>query len=87
MVRTHLTAGRLVIVMAGPSLVDGVADRFVTRWAGLEPTEGLTFGLAGTPGRLSDWSPEGRDRVAQALREALVELNRAPPTPSCSPRG
>jgi uncharacterized protein (DUF885 family) len=56
----------------------GVADRFVRRWAELEPTDGLIYGLAGTPGRLSDWSPEGRARVADALRHGLAELDRTP---------
>jgi uncharacterized protein (DUF885 family) len=65
-------------MMAGRSLVYGVADRFVSRWAELEPTQGLIYGLAGTPGRLSDWSPEGRARVAEALREGLEELDRTP---------
>jgi uncharacterized protein (DUF885 family) len=65
-------------VIAGPSLVYGVADRFVSRWAELEPTQGLIHGLAGTPGRLSDWSPEGRARVAEALRDGLRELDRTP---------
>jgi uncharacterized protein (DUF885 family) len=51
----------------------------VRRWAELEPTEGLIYGLAGTPGRLSDWSPEGRARVAEALRHGLAELDRTPP--------
>jgi uncharacterized protein (DUF885 family) len=59
--------------------VFGVADRFVRRWAELEPTEGLIYGLAGTPGRLSDWSPQGRARVADALRHGLAELDRTPP--------
>ena len=56
----------------------GVADRFVSRWAELEPTEGLIYGLTGTPGRLSDWSPEGRGRIAEALRDGLDELDRTP---------
>ena len=64
--------------MAGQSPVFGVADRFVRRWAELEPTDGLIYGLAGTPGRLSDWSPEGRARVAEALRDGLQELDRTP---------
>jgi len=51
----------------------------VRRWAELEPTQGLIYGLAGTPGRLSDWSPQGRARVADALRHGLAELDRAPP--------
>jgi hypothetical protein len=59
--------------------VYGVADRFVRRWAELEPTQGLIYGLAGTPGRLSDWSPQGRARVADALRHGLAELDRTPP--------
>ncbi|HEX3213481.1 MAG TPA: DUF885 domain-containing protein [Actinomycetota bacterium] len=63
----------------GPSPVFGVADRFVRRWAELEPSQGLIYGLAGTPGRLSDWSPQGRARVADALREGLAELDRTPP--------
>jgi uncharacterized protein (DUF885 family) len=67
-----------LLVIAGPSLVYGVADRFVSRWAELEPTQGLIYGLAGTPGRLSDWSPEGRARVADALRDGLQELDRTP---------
>jgi uncharacterized protein (DUF885 family) len=69
---------RLLLVMAGQSPVFGVADRFVRRWAELEPTDGLIYGLAGTPGRLSDWSPEGRARVAEALRDGLQELDRTP---------
>jgi uncharacterized protein (DUF885 family) len=73
-----VTAGRLVLVSERPSPVYGVADRFVRRWAELEPTEGLTYGLAGTPGRLSDWSPQGRARVADALRHGLAELDRTP---------
>ena len=56
----------------------GVADRFVGRWAELEPSDGLIYGLAGTPGRLSDWSPEGRARVAEVLRGGLRELDRTP---------
>jgi uncharacterized protein (DUF885 family) len=32
----------------------------------------------GTPGRLSDWSPQGRARVADALRHGLAELDRTP---------
>jgi uncharacterized protein (DUF885 family) len=64
--------------MAGPGRVYDVADRFVSRWAELEPTEGLIYGLAGTPGRLSDWSPEGRARLAEALRNGLDELDRTP---------
>jgi uncharacterized protein (DUF885 family) len=48
----------------------------VGRWAELEPTQGLIYGLAGTPGRLSDWSPQGRARVADALRQGLAELDR-----------
>ena len=56
----------------------GVADRFVRRWAELEPTDGLLYGLAGTPGKLSDWSPEGRARLAEALRDGLRELDRTP---------
>jgi len=58
--------------------VFGVADRFVGRWAELEPSDGLIYGLAGTPGRLSDWSPEGRARVAEVLRGGLRELDRTP---------
>ena len=73
-----MTAGRLLLVIAGSSPLYGVADRFVSRWAELEPTQGLIFGLAGTPGRLSDWSPQGRARVAEALRQGLAELNRTP---------
>jgi uncharacterized protein (DUF885 family) len=73
-----VAAGRLVLVSEGPSPVFGVADRFVRRWAELEPTQGLIYGLAGTPGRLSDWSPQGRARVADALRHGLAELDRAP---------
>jgi hypothetical protein len=52
-----VTAGRLLLVSEGPSPVFGVADRFVRRWAELEPSQGLIYGLAGTPGKLSDWSP------------------------------
>src|SRR5215218_7446568 len=70
--------GRLLLVSEGPSPVFGVADRFVRRWAELEPTQGLTYGLTGTPGTLSDWSPEGRARVAEALRDGLDELDRTP---------
>ena len=73
-----MTAGRLVLVSERPSPVFGVADRFVRRWAELEPTQGLTYGLAGTPGKLSDWSPQGRARVADALRHGLAELDRTP---------
>jgi uncharacterized protein (DUF885 family) len=73
-----VTAGRLVPVAEGPSPVFGVADRFVRRWAELEPTQGLIYGLVGTPGRLSDWSPQGRARVADALRHGLAELDRTP---------
>jgi len=73
-----VTAGRLVLVSEGPSPVFGVADRFVRRWAELEPTQGLIYGLAGTPGRLSDWSPQGRARVADALHHGLAELDRTP---------
>jgi uncharacterized protein (DUF885 family) len=73
-----VTAGRLVPVAEGLSPVFGVADRFVRRWAELEPTQGLIYGLAGTPGRLSDWSPQGRARVADALRHGLAELDRTP---------
>jgi uncharacterized protein (DUF885 family) len=73
-----VTAGRLVVVSEGLSPVFGVADRFVRRWAELEPTQGLIYGLAGTPGRLSDWSPQGRARVADALRHGLAELDRTP---------
>lgn len=68
-----------MLVSERPSPVFGVADRFVRRWAELEPTQGLTYGLAGTPGRLSDWSPQGRARVADALRHGLAELDRTPP--------
>ena len=75
-----VTAGRLLLVSEGPRPVFGVADRFVRRWAELEPTQGLVYGLAGTPGRLSDWSPQGRARVADALRHGLAELDRTPPT-------
>jgi uncharacterized protein (DUF885 family) len=74
-----VTAGRLVRVSEGPSPVFGVADRFVRRWAELEPSQGLIYGLAGTPGRLSDWSPQGRALVADALRDGLAELGRTPP--------
>ena len=74
-----MTAGRLLVVSEGPSPVFGVADRFVRRWAELEPTEGLIYGLADVPGRLSDWSPQGRARVADALRHGLAELDRTPP--------
>jgi len=77
-----VTAGRLLVVSEGPSPVFGVADRFVRRWAELEPTQGLIYGLAGTPGRLSDWSPQGRALVADALRHGLAELNRTPPRDS-----
>jgi uncharacterized protein (DUF885 family) len=65
-------------VSAGRSYLYGVADRFVSRWAELEPTQGLIFGLAGTPGTLSDWSPAGRARLAEALRQGLAEVDRAP---------
>jgi len=51
----------------------------VRRWAELEPTQGLIYGLAGTPGRLSDWSPQGRAQLADALRHGLAELDRTPP--------
>jgi uncharacterized protein (DUF885 family) len=74
-----VTAGRLVVVSEGPSPVFGVADQFVRRWAELEPTQGLIYGLAGTPGRLSDWSPQGRAQLADALRHGLAELDRTPP--------
>jgi hypothetical protein len=68
-----------LLVTEGPSPVFGAADRFVRRWAELERTQGLIYGLAGTPGRLSDWSPQGRARVADALRHGLAELDRTPP--------
>jgi uncharacterized protein (DUF885 family) len=78
-VRLQVTkAVRLLLVMAGPGLAYGVADRFVSRWAELEPTEGLIYGLTGSPGWLSDWSPQGRARVAEALRDGLEELDRTP---------
>ena len=51
-----------LLVSEGPSPVFGAADRFVARWAELEPSQGLIYGLAGTPGRLSDWSPRGGPR-------------------------
>jgi hypothetical protein len=60
-----VTAGRLLLVSEGPSPVFGVADRFVRGWAELESTQGLIYGLAGTPGRLSDWSPQGRAQVTE----------------------
>jgi uncharacterized protein DUF885 len=44
--------------------------------AGADPR--AHYGLAGTPGRLSDWSPQGRARVADALRHGLAELDRTP---------
>jgi uncharacterized protein (DUF885 family) len=50
----------------------------VGRWAELEPTQGLIYGLADIPGRLSDWSPQGRALVADALRDGLAELDRTP---------
>ena len=40
-------------MIEGPSPMRGVADRFVSRWAELEPTQGLIYGLTGTPGRLT----------------------------------
>jgi uncharacterized protein (DUF885 family) len=74
-----VAAGRLLLVSEEPSPVFGVADRFVGQWAELEPTQGLIYGLAGTPGKLSDWSPPGRARVADALRHGLAELDRITP--------
>jgi uncharacterized protein (DUF885 family) len=68
-----------LLVSEGRSPVFGVAGRFVRRWAELEPTQGLIYGLAGTAGRLSDWSPQGRARVADALRHGLAELDRTSP--------
>jgi hypothetical protein len=83
-----VAAGRLVLVSEGPSPVFGVADRFVGRWAELEPTQGLIYGLAGTPGRLSDWSPRvgPRSPTPSATGWPSSTAPRHETTPTGAPR-
>ncbi len=62
------------------------ASGFVDRWANLDPTDGALSGIASTPPRLSDWSPEGRRAIEGALRAELEDLARLGPLDAADER-
>ena len=59
--------------------VDEIADRYVGRWAELDPNGATYVGIHGYDGRLTDLSPEGYAALAELDQRILVDLAAAEP--------
>ena len=55
--------------------VDAIAERYVTRLAGLSPEFAVYNGLPGRRGELDDYSPEGLAALSDLDRSTLRELD------------
>ncbi|MCX6501254.1 MAG: DUF885 domain-containing protein [Microbacterium sp.] len=62
-----------------PSAIDAIAEAWVDTSAELEPTLATYIGRSEHNGRFGDYSPEGADQVAQAVRRTLTDLEQATP--------
>jgi uncharacterized protein (DUF885 family) len=59
--------------------IDEISDRFVARYAALDPVLATILGIAGDDGRLTDYSPDGCAQRAEAARAALAEIEPVEP--------
>jgi uncharacterized protein (DUF885 family) len=61
------------------SAIDEIADRYVERYAALDPITATFIGIAGYDDRLTDLSPAGYARRAELDRATVAELTAAEP--------
>jgi uncharacterized protein (DUF885 family) len=59
--------------------MDDLADRYVDRWAGLDPIGATYVGVSGHDDEMTDLSPEGFAASADHDRRTLAELATVPP--------
>jgi uncharacterized protein (DUF885 family) len=59
--------------------IDEISDRFVARYAALDPVLATYLGLPGHDDRLTDYSPEGCAQRAETARAALAEIETVEP--------
>lgn len=62
-----------------PTAVDRIADEWVDTIAELDPTTATYIGRSGHDGRFGDYSPDGAERVAEAVRSTRAALAAAEP--------
>ncbi|MDQ1128487.1 DUF885 domain-containing protein [Microbacterium sp. SORGH_AS_0888] len=60
-----------------PTAVDRIAEEWVDTISELDPTTATYIGRPGYDGRFGDYSPEGAERLADAVRGTLRELEAA----------
>lgn len=61
-----------------PTALNAVAERWVDTELELTPELHVYLGRAGREGEYSDYSPEGAQRTAEAVRRAVAEVEAAP---------
>lgn len=62
-----------------PTPVDTIAERWVTTLAQLDPDVAVYAGVPGPVDRFADYSPDGVERVREAARGVLADLEAATP--------
>jgi uncharacterized protein (DUF885 family) len=62
------------------SEVYAIADRYVDRFAALDPCSATNAGVVGHESEMTDYSPAGSAARAQLLRDTLADLDAAPAT-------
>jgi uncharacterized protein (DUF885 family) len=62
-----------------PSRIDEISDRFVARYAALDPVLATNMGVVGYNDRLTDFSPDGCAQRAETARAALAEIEAVEP--------
>ena len=74
--------------MTDPSPVFDLADRYVERFAALDPLAATGEGIGGHDHEMTDYSPDGERRARRARPRHAARARRARPTdatPSGSP--
>jgi uncharacterized protein (DUF885 family) len=61
------------------SRIDEISDRFVTRYAALDPVAATYIGIPGHDERLTDFSPDGCAERVETARAALAEIAAVEP--------
>ena len=62
-----------------PTHVDRIAEEWVDTLVELDPTVGTYIGRTEADAKLGDYSPEGLERRAEAMRRTVARLDAASP--------
>ncbi|HWJ84423.1 MAG TPA: DUF885 domain-containing protein, partial [Cellulomonas sp.] len=62
-----------------PTAIDQVAEDHITIYAGLDPLQATTMGIAGHDHEMTDLSPAGHEARTEAARATLSQLDGLSP--------